>query len=407
MKPCVRMAAGGVLLASLALCALADEVYLKTGRKFEGVAEVKGDQLILRLERGSLTFNMSDVERIETKTPPWEVYEAKAKALKPEDVAGHLALAKWCRENALRARMAQEYEAVLKADPANAEAHGALGHEQVDGKWMSREEALKAKGFVQIEGGIWLGPQEYEAYRRKKETEEQTKKLIEAERAQFELLGDKDADKAAAARKRYLDLGGKAVENLLWGASESKNAAARLEAYKLVDKIGQSAKLEPRQSQVLALRAALEDDANCRTEICRGIKARKDDEALGTLVYLSAGDYAYRRRAAYALRLINDPRAYRALIGCIAATPKNTLPGQMGLDYSFGKEVNTFNSGTGNTTVQGVSGSGIDMGEVVPAADSLEYISGKEYKNDILLWLKWVDAVERAPGGALIDVGNK
>ena len=138
----VRLAVGAAVLGCLlgAGPARADVVQLKNGKKFEGLAEEKPDSVVLRLERGSITFARDDVERIDKCPPPWEVYEQKAKGLKPEDAAGHLELAKWCRLNNLSQRMQKELELVLRLDPENGEARKLLGHQKVDGKWLTAEE---------------------------------------------------------------------------------------------------------------------------------------------------------------------------------------------------------------------------------------------------------------------------
>jgi hypothetical protein len=384
--------AAAVAWAAAASPAMADVVHLKSGKKFEGQVEDKGDTVVVRLESGSkFTFDRADVDRIEAKTPPWEVYAQKARALKSDDAAGHLELAKWCRDNGLASRMQKELEATIKADPDNAEARALLGHEKQGGKWLTREEALTAKGFVQVDGA-WLGPKEYAAYKQKKETEERARKAAEALTAQFEALVDKDADKAAAARKRFTDQDKAALQPLAWAVLNMKDSRVRLEAVKLINAIG-----VPEKNIVSGwlARAAWQDPSNdVLIEIAKGIKARKDDTALTLLVYTAASENPYRRRAASVLKLVGDPRAYRALVGALVGASTDNLPGQMGMNLQ------AMSGRTGsNSTVQ--SGA-MDAGEVLPAADSLEFISGLENKNDVGKWLKWIEELERASGGALI-----
>jgi uncharacterized protein with FMN-binding domain len=134
-----------VLLAAALLCiaagtALADVVYLKNGQKLEGAAEEKGGSVVVRLERGSLTFAKEQVDRVEKGTPPWEVYEEKAGGLKREDVSGHMDLARWCKDHGLPQRMKKELELVVVADPDNTEARKLLGHKKVDDQWLTPEE---------------------------------------------------------------------------------------------------------------------------------------------------------------------------------------------------------------------------------------------------------------------------
>ena len=386
------MLAAAVLGPALAAPALADVVYLKSGKKFEGVVEDKDDTVVVRLESGSrFTFNREDVDRIERQAPPWEVYEQKARALKPADAAGHLELARWCREKGLTSRMQKELEAVVLAEPDNAEARALLGHEKLDGKWMTREEALKARGFVQVDG-VWLGPKEYEAHRQKVEAEEKARKASEALMGKFEALADRDAAKAEAARKHFTDQGQAALQTLSWAVLNMKDSKVRLEAAKLVNEIG-----VPEKSIVSGWLAwaAWQDTSNeVLTEIARGIKARKDDTALTLLVYTAAYENAYRRRAALALRMVGDPRAYRALVGCLVGASTNNLPGQMGMNLQAMSGM-AGSSGTAHSNAN-------VMGEVLPAADSLEFISGQEYKNDVGKWLQWIDNLGKAAGGAVV-----
>ncbi len=128
------------LACAAASAALADVVYLKNGRKFEGTVEEKDGNVIVRLERGSMTFAKADVDRVEKSAPPWEEYEARARALKREDVSGHMELARWCKERKLDRQMRLELEQVVVADPENVEARGLLGHKRVGDKWLTPEE---------------------------------------------------------------------------------------------------------------------------------------------------------------------------------------------------------------------------------------------------------------------------
>jgi hypothetical protein len=382
----------GLFLAAGGAPARADVVHLKSGKKFEGAVEDKGDTVVVRLESGSkFTFDRADVDRIEIKEPPWETYERKAAALKPADAAGHLELAKWCRDNGLAGRMQKELEAVIKAEPDNAEARGLLGHEKIDGKWLTKEEALKARGFVQVDG-VWLGPKEYEAHKQRKEAEEKAKKAAEEMMAQFEALVDKDPDKAAAGRKHFTDQGEKALQPLAWAVLNLKDPRIRVEAVKLINAIG-----VPAKSIVSAwlARAAWQDSSNdVLIEIAKGIKSRNDETALTLLVYTAAAENTYRRRAASALKLVGSTQAYRALIGCLVGASANNLPGQMGMNLQAMSGMAGGGAGIAQST-------GMNAGEVLPAADSLELISGLEHKNDVGKWLQWVAKLE-APGGAAV-----
>ena len=47
-------------------------------------------------------------------------------------------------------------------DPGNAAAQQALGRVEVDGQWMTRDEANAARGLVLFEGS-WISPEERQA----------------------------------------------------------------------------------------------------------------------------------------------------------------------------------------------------------------------------------------------------
>ena len=142
----------------------ADTIYLKSGSKFEGKVEEKGDQVVLHLENGSkMSFPKDMVVHIARGPAPWEVYAQKVKKLQADDADAHLEMAKWCRGKKLRRRAARHLEATIKLRPDDAEAHKLLGHEKFEGKWMTREETLKAKGYVEVKGK-WMSPEEYAAH---------------------------------------------------------------------------------------------------------------------------------------------------------------------------------------------------------------------------------------------------
>jgi hypothetical protein len=368
--------------------ALADTVYLKNGSKFEGKVTVEDDQVIVSLENGSrLPFPRDRVVRIERGPAPWEQYAEKAAAVKAGDAAGHLALARWCRAKNLPKRAAKHIREVLKTQPDNAEAHGMLGHEKVAGKWLSHEEALKAKGYVQV-AGKWLSPEEYAKHQAANRGKEAAKKEL----ARLKQLGDSDPAKAAAASKFYVDKGTGSLQNLMWALTNLRDSRAQTAAAKLINQIGPDKKVH---SLWLAQAAVKTGSNDCTKEICKGIKSRDDTAAMTYLVLWAAAENPNRRKAAWCLSLINDKRAYKALIGCVAQQPKNTLPGAGGLNLS------TLGGMTGSGGTM-TGGTGIKAGEVVPAADSLEYITGKMYRNDVKKWLKWLDSLDRAPGGAVI-----
>ncbi|MCE9584530.1 MAG: hypothetical protein K8T20_18735 [Planctomycetes bacterium] len=148
--------------ASIALAAsstFADVVLLKNGGRLVGATSESEGRLVVRLESGTVKIPMADVLRVIPSTPPAEEYATRAAALTKDDVKGHLALAAWCAEAGLPRGERTELEAVIAADPENADARARLGYEKVDNQWLRGEALLLAKGMVKVDGR-WVTKEE-------------------------------------------------------------------------------------------------------------------------------------------------------------------------------------------------------------------------------------------------------
>jgi tetratricopeptide (TPR) repeat protein len=118
----------------LCLAAAADEVILKTGGKFSGLVEERGLKVLVRTEHGVLTFDRSDVDRIDrSKSSPLQEYQerlSKIDVTKAEEVGALLAwaetrrMAEGVRE--LRDRLCRlKWDQLNHADPEAATAFAA------------------------------------------------------------------------------------------------------------------------------------------------------------------------------------------------------------------------------------------------------------------------------------------
>ena len=63
----------------------------------------------------------------------------------PDTLAGHLALANWCRDHKLPERKRTHLTRVLQFDVNHADARRRLGFREVDGMWLSAEELAAAQ----------------------------------------------------------------------------------------------------------------------------------------------------------------------------------------------------------------------------------------------------------------------
>jgi hypothetical protein len=140
--------------------ARADELHLKDGRVLEGrVLCRKNGQIDFRLVGGAVSFPESQVVRVVPKRCVFDEYDERAAALAPTDLAGRVEFARWCEDRGLTAERTAQLRGCLVVDPDYADARSLLGETKLNGKWMTRESALRALGYVKHEGK-WLNPED-------------------------------------------------------------------------------------------------------------------------------------------------------------------------------------------------------------------------------------------------------
>ncbi|MEW6359977.1 MAG: tetratricopeptide repeat protein [Planctomycetota bacterium] len=127
--------------------ACADVVHLKNGDTREGkVVAREGGMVVLQVSSGSLKANLripeADVDRVEEKLTPAEAYAERAAQTKTDDPEALYALGVWAEENHLPDKATEAFEQVLKLNPNHAGAANKLDYVRIDGKWMSKSDAL-------------------------------------------------------------------------------------------------------------------------------------------------------------------------------------------------------------------------------------------------------------------------
>ena len=186
----------------------ADEVHLVGGTQLEGKATRHGDKVVVEMESGQITLSADGVERIERGRSNVERYQELASKLKPNDVQARLSLADFCRDHDMRAHERELLHQVIEIEPNQAQARARLGYVKTDAGWITRDEQLRAQGYVREEGQ-WVAPEKAlelqrlraqsaaaASEREKAQTELELKK-VELQQRKLEL----DADEAKAAER--------------------------------------------------------------------------------------------------------------------------------------------------------------------------------------------------------------
>jgi hypothetical protein len=206
------------LAATLVLAAAvaqADIVYLKGAGKISGrIVNQTETSVEVDIGSGRVTVPMSRVERIEKKKSALDEFDERAAALGPRDGAGWLALAQWAVAEGLGVQARKAYQTLLALDPSNPDANRALGFVELNGRWVTEDEAYRARGYVRFEGE-WVTPAEQQAILQERAAQD----AQERARLQSEARA-RDADaRAAEAEARAAEAAAQAQVGIpLWYA---------------------------------------------------------------------------------------------------------------------------------------------------------------------------------------------
>ena len=181
----------GLLLTGGAVSA--DDVYLKNGRKFEGViAETTDTQVRIRMQGGVVSLPKSQVLRVEAKDSDLSGYLKRKEALRRDPDArakDWLELARWAKSQGLDQGAREAALTAAALDPKQegvAEILRAYRYsfDEKAGHWISYEESMRRRGFVYT-GGAWISAAEVaERNRMRAEAEAQAARMRETARAE-------------------------------------------------------------------------------------------------------------------------------------------------------------------------------------------------------------------------------
>lgn len=188
--------------------ASADEVYLKSGGKLSGkVVSRSATTIEVEVGAGKIGVPVASVLRVEEGRSPLQEYEERAGRLEAKDAEGWVALGDWATAQGLGTQAREAYHRALSASPGDPRANAALGHVQVDGRWVSEEEGYKAKGYVFF-GGEWVTPAEQARLQQEDAADQQRRH----ERAQAQAAAREAEARAAEAEAKAREAEAQAEE---------------------------------------------------------------------------------------------------------------------------------------------------------------------------------------------------
>ena len=209
-NPMRRLVPITAMLCALAGVALppvaADDVHLESGNVIQGKVTRHDDKVVVEMESGQITLSADSVKRVDKRESSVEHFERQYEALKPNDVAGRMALADYCRDHDMRSRERTLLEEVIQREPNHAAARARLGYVHTEAGWITHDESMHARGLVKRDGqwmpreqAAELDRMDVEAARAKElaETELATRKL-ELQRQQLEMENERAREQRAA-----------------------------------------------------------------------------------------------------------------------------------------------------------------------------------------------------------------
>jgi len=134
----------------------ADLIELKSGGRIRGKISrisrkngvpARSEIKIETLAGTVVVVKRDDVRKISRRPLLVEEYEIRANDT-PDEADAQWELAEWCRENRLAKQRKRHLQKVVERDSNHEQAHLALNHRFRKGRWISRDDEMRAQGYV-------------------------------------------------------------------------------------------------------------------------------------------------------------------------------------------------------------------------------------------------------------------
>lgn len=329
----------------------ADEIELEHGGRLRGElrrdADTPRSVLALQSPWGPITVRRSAVGRVSPVSPAQAEYRRRAPTVSDTPEA-QLALANWCRDNGLGDELRVHLRRVLEFDPEHAEARRLLGHQQLNGQWVTRDELLASRGLVRHDGE-YRTQQEIDLVERAATAERVRREWSERLADWRSDLTHRDPERVRAAVGRLADLADTAAGPALAAMlSDEQDAATRVLLIGAAGRLATAATL-----QALAAVALDADDDESRAA---ALEELSESGRLGLtapfVAALGAKDNNRVNLAADGLAALGDDRTLAPLIEALTTTHRiRVAPDTPGDTYSFTPTAGQFSFGGGPSVI--------------------------------------------------------
>ncbi len=341
-----------ILLVSVASQIHADLIKLKNGGEVRGQiksqtgSKTDGQITMITLSGAEVVVDRKDTEFVTRRKVAIEKYETRRK-LTPDTADANWKLAEWCRENRLRRQRVALLERVIELDPNHEKAHRALGHSLRNGKWMSRDDEMRAQGYVKYKGR-YITPQELELLKKSATDREAEQKWYKKIRVWHSWLAGRSEKRRNTALKELQSItDAHAIRGLGKFLASDKNKQIRKMYVDILINITGDDSIES-----LILASLSDPTLSIREAALAGIPEDKWEKAATVYTsYLSNEFNLVVRRAAKALGEIGTKDAVPQLIDALVTTHryKITVRGSGQTQYSFSTDGQFGNFQSGST----------------------------------------------------------
>jgi hypothetical protein len=334
-----------------------------------------------------VTLDVSQVQKV-THMRPEELEYERIRPTYADTAAAQWDLAQWCREHQLKTQRETHLRRVIELEPNNADAHHALGHVKIDGRWTSLDEDRKRNGYVFFHSK-WMTTKEADLLKDKKEFE--TAQLAwcqKVKRWRGWMNSGRDQDAAANLRAISEPMAVKALGLGLW---DDDNSETRMICAEVLAKIDNHD-----AAGALAYSALYDSDKEVRLFCIDLLQTKKRPDVVTYFtIQLKHKDNEIINRAGLCLGRMKDPAATKPLIDALITAHKFKLNPTGEMSVGFG-------GGPGNT------GGGMNVGQKPTierrwlnnqdVLDALVAVTGKNFGFDKQAWKAWYADQKRTTG---------
>ncbi len=298
----------------------ADLIHLKGGGEIRGKIDSRQisrqqQVTITTLSGGTVTVDAEEIEFVTRRSLTTEEFETRLK-LSEQTVEAFVELAEWCRLKNLKKQRLSVLERIVELDPQHQAAHRGLGHILYKGQWVSRDERMRAEGYVKHKGR-YITRQQFELVQKDDAQLSAELAWYKSVRVWHGWLTGRHRDRAREGLKQLqaidtLD----AVPALTQFLGEDKHKASRMLYVEILVGID-----GPRVAGSLALMSLRDKDQEVRYAALNGIPG--DQQAAAIPVFLRGLKNelnAVVRRAAIGLSRVGSEEVVAALVDALVTS---------------------------------------------------------------------------------------